>query len=229
MILRSADRATTASTGVTTRHSFSFGVHYDPSNVAFGPLVAHNDDLLLPGHGYDPHPHADLEIVTWVVDGSLVHDDSAGHRGVVEAGQVQRLGSGSGVRHREHAGPDPTRFVQAWLTPCAPDLPPVHEIAAVDVHGLTAVASGIPGLDAPVSLRVNAAALHVARLAFGETVDLPDAPRLHVFVTRGSVSLGTDVLHDGDAARLSGVTGVRVTGVRVTGVEPAEVLVWQLP
>jgi redox-sensitive bicupin YhaK (pirin superfamily) len=223
-IIRSADRATTASPGVTTRHSFSFGVHYDPSNVAFGPLVAHNDDLLLPGHGYDPHPHADVEIVTWVVHGSLVHEDSQGHRGVVGPGQVQRLGSGSGVRHSEHAGPDPTRFVQAWLTPSDTDLPPVHEIAAVDVHGLTVVASGIAGLDAPVSLRVTGAALHVAHLAPGETVDLPDAARLHVFVTRGSVSLGADVLHAGDAARLTGATGVRVTGV-----EPAEVLVWQLP
>jgi redox-sensitive bicupin YhaK (pirin superfamily) len=224
VILRSADRFTTSSPGVVTRHSFSFGHHYHPVNVAFGPLVAHNDDRLDPGAGYDPHPHADLEIVTWVIDGSLVHDDSEGHLGVVGPGQVQRLGSGVGVEHSEHAGPLPTRFVQMWLTPDAAGLPPVYDLAPVDVHGLTAVASGLPGLDAAVSLRVSGAALHVARLAPGKSVDLPDAPRLHVFVTRGSVSLGADVLRDGDAARLTGMTGVRVTGV-----EAAEVLVWRLP
>ena len=224
MILRSADRFTTSSPGVTTRHSFSFGHHYDPSNTGFGPLVAHNDDLLSPGHGYDPHPHADLEIVTWVIDGTLVHEDSHGHHGLVAAGQVQRLGSGSGVQHSEHAGPAPTRFVQAWLTPDESGLPPVHEIAPVDVHGLTAVAAGIPNLDAAVSLRVSGAVLYVARPAPGEDVALPEAPRLHVFVCRGSVALDGDVLHDGDAARLAGRTGVSVTGVEV-----AEMLVWQLP
>lgn len=223
MILRGEDRFTTTSPGVTTQHSFSFGHHYDPSNVRFGPLVAHNDDRLKPGAGYDPHPHADLEILTWVVEGSLTHDDSHGHQGVVGPGQVQRLAAGSGVRHSEIAS-SATRFVQMWLTPDEPSLPPVHEIAPVDVQGLTAVASGVPGLAAAVRLGVAGAALHVARPAPGEKVALPDAARLHVFVTRGSVSLGDDVLRDGDAARCTGEVGVVVTGV-----EAAEVLVWQLP
>ncbi|MEO5709087.1 MAG: pirin family protein [Nocardioidaceae bacterium] len=223
MILRGEDRFTTTSPGATTQHSFSFGHHYDPSNVRFGPLVAHNDDRLECGAGYDPHPHADLEILTWVVGGSLTHDDSHGHHAVVGTGQVQRLAAGSGVRHSEIASAA-TRFVQMWLTPDEPGLLPVHEIAPVDVHGLTAVASGIPGLDAAVRLGVAGAALHVARPAPGEQVALPDAARLHVFVTRGSVSLGDDVLRDGDAARCTGEVGVVVTGG-----EAAEVLVWQLP
>ena len=209
-----------------TRHSFSFGHHYDPSNTGHGALVAHNDDLVSPGHGYDTHPHANLEIVTWVLDGILVHEDSHGHRGVVQPGVVQRLGAGSGVRHSErNTGVSPTRFVQMWLTPDEPGLPPVYELAPVDVHGLTALASGIPGLDAAVSLRVAGAALHVARLAPGEYVDLPDAPRLHLFVARGSVWIsGVDRLDEGDAARFTDEGGVRVTGV-----DPCEVLVWQLP
>lgn len=219
------DRFTTSSPGITTRHSFSFGHHYDPTNTGFGALVAHNDDRLSPGHGYAPHPHADLEIVTWVLDGSLLHEDSQGHVAEVHPGMVQRLGAGAGVRHGERSGRSPTRFVQMWLTPDEPGLPPVYEIAPVDVHGLTGVASGIPGLDAPVSLRVSGAAMHVARLTPGEYVDLPDAPRLHVFVARGAASVsGVPVLDEGDAVRLTSERGVRVTGV-----DACEVLVWQLP
>jgi redox-sensitive bicupin YhaK (pirin superfamily) len=219
------ERFTTCSSGITTRHSFSFGHHYDPSNTGFGALVAHNDDLLCPGHGYDLHPHADLEIVTWVLDGSLLHEDAQGHRGEALPGMVQRLGAGSGVRHSERAGSFPTRFVQMWLTPDEPGLPPVYELARADVRGLTAVASGIPGLDAAVSLRVSGAALHVARLTPGEYVDLPDAARLHLFAARGPLDVaGTGLLAEGDAVRFTDEEGVRVTGV-----EACELLVWQLP
>jgi redox-sensitive bicupin YhaK (pirin superfamily) len=219
------DRFTSTADGVVTRHSFSFGHHYDPSNTGFGALVAHNDDVLSPGHGYDPHPHSDTEIVTWVLDGSLVHSDSDGRRGVVEPGTVQRLGAGSGVRHSERAGSAPTRFVQMWLTPDEPGLPPVYELAPVDVRGLTAVASGIPALATAVSLRVSGAVLYVARLAPGEDVALPDAPRLHVFVARGSASVsGVGVLDEGDAARFTDEVDIGVTGVGA-----CEVLVWLLP
>ena len=226
-VRRGAERFTTTGDGLTTRHSFSFGHHYDASNVTHGVLVAHNDDLVSPGRGYDPHPHADLEIVTWVLEGSLVHADSHGHAGVVHPGAVQRLGAGSGVRHSERndMGGTPTRFVQMWLTPDEPGLPPAYDLAPVDVLGLTPLASGVPGLDAAVPLRVAGAALHVARLAPGESVALPDAPRLHVFAARGAVDIeAAGRLEEGDAARI-----IDSPGGRVTGVDVCEVLVWQLP
>jgi redox-sensitive bicupin YhaK (pirin superfamily) len=226
-VRRAGERFTTKGDGFTTRHSFSFGQHYDPANVGHGVLVAHNDDLVSPGHGYDPHPHADLEIVTWVLYGSLVHDDSRGHRGVVHPGVVQRLGAGSGVRHSERndAGTTPTRFVQMWLTPDSPGLAPAYDLARVDVRGLTPLASGLPRLDAAVPLRVAGAALYVTRLAPGETVDLPDAPRLHAFAARGAVEVeGAGRLDEGDAARFTDDGGPRVTAI-----EASEVLVWQLP
>jgi redox-sensitive bicupin YhaK (pirin superfamily) len=226
-VRRGGERFTTTGDGLVTRHSFSFGKHYDPANVAHGPLVAHNDDLVSPGHGYDRHPHADLEIVTWVLDGSLVHEDSHGHRGVARPGVVQRLGAGSGVRHSERNDADatPTRFLQMWLTADEPGLPPVYDLAPVDVHGLTPLASGIPGLDAAVPLRVAGAALHVARLAGGESVDLPDASRLHVFVARGTVDVeAAGRLEDGDAVRFTDEGGPRLTAVGA-----CEVLIWQLP
>ncbi len=91
----------TEAAGVTTRHAFSFGAHYDPDNVGFGSLLAHNDERLSSGRGFDDHPHRDTEIVTWVLSGSLLHEDSTGHTGIVSPGAVQRLSAGSGVVHAE--------------------------------------------------------------------------------------------------------------------------------
>lgn len=229
-VRRAGERFTTTTDWLTSRHSFSFGPHYDPSNVGQAVLVAHNDDVVAPGRGYDLHPHADLEIVTWVLEGSLVHEDSHGHCGVTRPGVVQRLSAGSGVQHSERndapGATAPTRFVQMWVLPDEPGLPPSYALSPVDVHGLTPLASGIRDLDAAVRIHTSGAALHVARLGAGETVVLPDAPRLHVFVARGSVDLeGAGRLDEGDAARFTADGGPRATGASAA----AEVLVWQLP
>src|SRR5689334_8008817 len=104
--------------GNETWHAFSFGAHYDPDNVGFGLLSACNEEHLAPGAGFAEHPHRDVEIVTWVVEGVLEHRDSAGHFGIVRPGQAQRLSAGSGVRHTENnAEEGPLRFVQMWLHP----------------------------------------------------------------------------------------------------------------
>lgn len=229
-VRRAAERFTTTAAGITSRHSFSFGAHYDPSNVGLAVLVASNEDVVAPGHGYDTHPHADLEIVTWVLEGSLVHLDSRGHTGLLRPGLVQLLSAGSGVRHSER-NDDPgaavaTRVVQMWVRPDDSGLEPSyaqHDVG--DATGLLPLASGIPGLDAAVRIHTRDAALHVARLAPGESVTAPDARHVHVFVARGSVRLeGAGVLDEGDAARFTG-EGAPV----LTGVGAAEVLIWQLP
>ncbi len=229
-VRRAAGRSTTTAGGLVTRHSFSFGAHYDPGNVGLSVLVAHNEDLVAPGAGYDPHPHADLEIVTWVLAGSLVHEDSQGHAGVLHPGVVQRLSAGSGVRHSERndapGAAVPTRFVQMWLRPDEPGLTPSyaqHEVGAVT--GLVPLVSGIRGLDAAVSVHTDGAALHLARLAPGERVVLPDAPHLHVFVASGSAELeGAGALAPGDTVRFA-AEGGPVLGALAS----SEVLVWQLP
>jgi redox-sensitive bicupin YhaK (pirin superfamily) len=229
-VRRSAARSSTENDWLTSRHSFSFGPHYDPGNVGLAVLVAHNEDVLSPGHGYDTHPHTDLEIVTWVLEGSLVHRDSHGRSGVVRPGLAQRMSAGRGVLHSERndePGADrPTRFVQMWLRPDEPGLEPSYAQREVDLGtGLVPLVSGIAGLDAAVRIHTSGAALHVARLRPGASVRLPDAPHLHVFVARGSVDLeGAGSLDEGDAARFGGEGGPRVTGA-----SEAEVLVWQLP
>jgi redox-sensitive bicupin YhaK (pirin superfamily) len=228
-VRRGAERFTTRGDGLTTRHSFSFGAHYDPGNVGFAVLVAHNDDLVQPGRGYDLHPHRDLEIVTWLLEGSLVHRDSSGHSGVLRPGLVQRLSAGSGVLHSERndAGPQvPTRFVQMWLRPDEPGADPSYAHRDVgDGDGLVPLVSGVRGLDAAVGIGTSGSALHLARLGPGGSVSLPDAPRLHVFVARGAVTLeGAGRLEEGDAARFTAQGGPVMTSVTA-----AEVLVWQLP
>ena len=231
-VRRGGERFETTTDWLTSRHSFSFGQHYDPDNVGHAVLVAHNEDVVAPGHGYDLHPHADLEIVTWVLAGSLVHEDSHGHSGVLTPGVVQRLSAGSGVQHSERndapGAAEPTRFVQMWVRPDESGLTPSFARSRVDVRGVTVLASGIPGLDAAVRIHTSGAALHVARLAPGESVVLPDAPRLHVFVARGSVDLeGAGRLGEGDAARFTAEGGPRVTGTAEGS--SSEVLAWQLP
>ena len=194
-----ADRTATRAEGRTTLHAFSFGAHYDPGNTDLGALVAHNEEVLPPGTGYAAHHHADLEIVTWVLQGSLRHTSTVGTN-VIGPGQVQRLSAGSGVVHAEVAdGADQTRFLQAWVRPDEPGLEPDYLAADVPVGpGWRTVA----GVDGVVSVQTAGAALHVADLAGGARLGLPDAARLHVFVARGRVLLGERLLTEGDAARL---------------------------
>lgn len=216
-IRRGTDRYVTRSSGIYTRHSFSFGEHYDPDNVAFGPLVCHDDHLLGAGAGFSDHSHRDVEIVTWVLSGSLVHRDSAGHDGVVRPGSVQVLSAGSGVVHSEVAGADgPTRFVQVWLTPDEPGGEPTYSITPVDVP---------PG-ELTVAARVGGSTFRVARLGAGETVALPGDPdgrRQHVFVATGALirSSLAEPLGDGDAFRITDQPGLEVTAA-----VPTELLVW---
>ncbi len=231
-VRRAADRFTTAAEGRTTRHSFSFDRHYDPANVGHALLVAHNDDTVAPGHGYDRHPHRDLEIVTWVLDGSLVHRDSRGSGGVVVPGLAQAMSAGSGVLHSERndePGADrPTRFLQMWVRPDETGLEPRYDQRELGPElgsgALVPLAAGRDGVDAAVRIRARHAALHVARLDAGGAVRLPDAPYLHLFVARGAVDLeGAGRLDEADAARLAGGGGQRVTGITA-----AEVLVWEM-
>lgn len=217
-------RSSSTDAGRVTRHSFSFGPHYDPANLGFGPLVCHNDDLLDPSiaevAGYPEHPHSELEIVTWVLEGALVHTDSTGASHVVEAGRAQVLSAGSGIRHSEVADPGSgrCRFVQAWLAPSASGTTPSYVLgeAPPPASGLVEVVGG-DGL--PIG--TSGARLLVARLSPGDSVSLPDDPRQHVFAATGALSVGGLSLSAGDAVRISDEPG-RV--VRATA--ETELLVW---
>jgi quercetin 2,3-dioxygenase len=232
-IRRAQDRAVTATSWLKSRHSFSFGDQYDPGNTHHGVLLVNNDDVVAPAGGFDSHPHRDMEIVTWVLDGSLAHRDSAGNSGVVYPGLAQRMSAGTGIFHSEKnaSTTDPVRFVQMWVLPDVSGIAPgyqQHAIGEDQLNGqLVTIASGMPGHDAAVAIHNRSAALHGARLRPGDQLTLPAAPYLHLFVARGRVNLhefnAEAELAEGDAARFT-----TSTGARVTAGETAEILVWEM-
>ncbi len=126
---RAADRTLTKTAWLNSRHSFSFGDQYDPNNTHHGVLLVNNDDVVEPGSGFDTHPHRDMEIVTWVLDGSLAHRDSAGNSGVVYPGLAQRMSAGTGILHSEknNSTTDPVHFVQMWVQPDEPGITPSYQ------------------------------------------------------------------------------------------------------
>ncbi|HLZ38792.1 MAG TPA: pirin family protein [Mycobacteriales bacterium] len=237
-VRRAHERFTTTLPWLDSRHSFSFGPHYDPRNTHHGLLLVSNDDVVQPGSGFETHPHRDMEIVTWVLQGSLVHQDSTGHSGVIYPGLAQRMSAGRGILHSEKndawraggadAPDEPVHFVQMWVVPDETGPRPGYEQLEISDQllrrGLVPVASGRPAHDAAIRIRNRDAALYAARLRHGDSVALPDAPFLHLFVARGGVQLdGAGVLGAGDAVRLT-ATG----GLRVSAVEAAEILVWEM-
>jgi redox-sensitive bicupin YhaK (pirin superfamily) len=228
-VRRAANRFVTEVPGRTTRHSFSFDRHYDPANVGFGYLLCHNDDHLEPGHGYPPHPHRDVEILTWVVEGALRHEDSLGRGGVVPPGRLQHTSAGTGIVHSEvNDSPGrPLRFVQVWLRPDEPGGPPSYSLREpAPSEGWVTLASGLQRYadGAAIPLRSRHSALHVARLEDGSSVVLPDARWLHLFVVGGEVEVeDVGVLGAGDALRVTGGGEVPLAAPR-----RAELLLWEM-
>jgi redox-sensitive bicupin YhaK (pirin superfamily) len=239
-IRRADDRFKTRIGWLDSKHSFSFSRHWDPANTHHGLLLVNNDDIVLPGTGFETHPHQDMEIVTWVLQGSLVHQDSTGTAGVIYPGLAQRMSAGTGILHSEKndswnlaGGPrhdEPVHFVQMWVVPDEAGIVPGYEQLEIDDEllrgGLVTVASGMEKHedDTAIRIRNRYAALHAARLGVDQSIELPEAPYLHLFVPRGTIDLeGAGVLNEGDAVRFT-ATG----GQRVTAIEPAEILVWEM-
>jgi quercetin 2,3-dioxygenase len=238
-VRRAEDRFSSQFGWLDSKHSFSFGHHFDHANTHHGLLLVNNDDVVDAGTGFDTHPHRDMEIVTWVLEGSLVHQDSTGHNGIIYPGLAQRMSAGRGIMHSEKndswrlsgdAHRDPVHFVQMWVVPDEDGITPGYEQLEIDHEllsgGLVPVASGMAEHDGQSAIRIRNryAALHAARLQPGQSVELPEAPFLHLFVPRGRVTLeGAGALGTGDAVRFT-ATG----GQRVTATEPAEVLVWEM-
>lgn len=239
-IRRSGDRPHTRGGWLDSRHSFSFSHHWDPANTHHGLLLVNNDDWVQPGTGFETHPHQDMEIVTWVLRGSLVHQDSMGNSGVIYPGLAQRMSAGTGILHSEkndawrlNVGDhheDPVHFIQMWVVPDETGIEPGYQQLEIGHELLSGkfvtVASGMDAYRDAAAIRIKNryAALHVARLQAGQRVELPDAPFMHVFVPVGSVEMEeAGALETGDAVRMT-ATG----GQELTATEDAEVLVWEM-
>lgn len=227
-VRRAETRPHTNISWLDSRHSFSFGRHYDPTNVGHGLLLVSNDDRVAGGTGFSTHPHEDMEIVTWVLSGRLEHKDSEGNRGELYPGLAQRMSAGTGIWHSEmnaSRGED-VHFIQMWVPPDTESINPGYEQKDINHElekgGLQPIASG-QGHDAAISIRQRGAVLWGGRLQPGEVVEVPEGRHVHLFVAIGDAALEeAGQLGEGDAARLSGVGSLRLTA----GAPGAEVLVW---
>jgi quercetin 2,3-dioxygenase len=231
-IRRSDERFRTRTSWLDSRHSFSFNYHYDPANTHFGLLLVSNDDVVKAGTGFETHPHRDMEIVTWVLEGELEHKDSEGNRGLIVPGDAQRMSAGTGILHSEmnYSAKTDVRFVQMWVMPDTRSITPgyqeTHISSLIDTGQLVPIASG-QGHDGAVQIQQRAATLWGVRLKPGASVTLPDAPYVHLYVARGPVDLeDAGRLEEGDAARMIAADGRRVTAP-VDG-KGAEILAWEL-
>ena len=128
-IRKNTTRGVTKIGWLTSYHSFSFNRYYDREYVHFGPLRVLNDDIVVPGAGFETHPHDNMEIVTYVLRGALEHRDSTGTQGVIRAGEVQRMSAGTGIMHSEsnHSKNEPVHLLQIWFFPDKEDLSPEYE------------------------------------------------------------------------------------------------------
>ena len=204
-------------------HSFSFGEHYDPRNTHHGLLLVLNDDVIAAGGGFGTHPHRDMEIVTWVLDGTLSHRDSEGNEGVITRDVAQRMSAGTGIRHSEMNASDaePVHLLQMWVPPDTAGNPPGYEQR--DVAGeikpdeLFPLASGREN-DAAITIHQRDATLWIARVTAGSKVTIPDAPFVHVFVASGAAG----DLQTGDAVRLTAAGPIEYTAG-----EDTELVIWE--
>lgn len=229
-IRRSDQRFHTRIPWLDSNHSFSFGQHYDQDNTHHGLLLVNNDDIVLPGTGFETHPHRDMEIITWVLEGELEHKDTTGHNGIIYPGLAQRMSAGRGIWHSEMnpSGDQPVHFVQMWVFPDTESADPAYEQLDInpqlDQGGLVPVASG-QGHHTAIQIRQRDAVLWAGRLNPTEKVVLPDARFLHLYVARGEIVLeDSGALQTGDAVRLNLAGAPTITA----GAEGAEVLIWEM-
>jgi redox-sensitive bicupin YhaK (pirin superfamily) len=228
-IRRSLDRGRADHGWLDSRFTFSFADYHDPKHMCFRALRVINDDRISPSGGFPMHPHRDMEIVTYVVEGAIAHRDSLGNGSVIRPGEVQRMTAGKGVVHSEYNPSDreTTRLLQIWILPRRNGLEPGYEQKAFpesERRGALRVVASPDGRDGSVTIQQDAA-IYAGRLGAGESVRLDLAPGRHawVHVVRGDLRLGGHDLSEGDGAAVSDEGAVQLEGRA-----EAEVLVFDL-
>jgi len=212
-----------------SRFSFSFSEYFDPERVEFRTLRVMNDDRIAGGGGFPTHPHRDMEIVTYVLDGELAHKDSMGNGSVIKPGDVQYMSAGTGVAHSEFNASDktPVHMYQIWMFPDKTGYTPAYDqkhFSAGEKRGKLRLVVSPDGRAGSVKIR-QGNELYATVLAPGESVQHALQPERHAYVqvARGSVTLNGTKLATGDGAAIS-----QEKSLELTGVDDAEVLLFDL-
>jgi redox-sensitive bicupin YhaK (pirin superfamily) len=207
------------------KHHFSFAGYHDPDRMGWGALRVWNDDTIAADSGFPPHPHADMEIITYVREGAITHEDNQGNRGRTEAGDVQVMSAGSGIRHSEfNLEPETTRILQIWIIPNQVGGKPswgAKPFPKDDRSGrFVTLASGIAGDADALPIRTDARVLG-ANLKAGETAEYTLGGKRHAYLVpaKGKVEVNGVGLNARDGAAIADVETIRVTAV-----EDAEVV-----
>ena len=201
---------------LNAKHHFSFGHYHDPSRMGVGRLRVWNDDEIAPGTGFDPHPHREMEIVTYIREGAITHKDSLGNTGRTEAGDVQVMHAGTGIVHAEYnLEQTATRLFQIWILPDRHGVKPGWATRPFprDANGLHVLASGRPQDAGGDALPLNAdAALLAGTLTDGQQVDYTLAPgrALYLVPARGAVTVNGVDLSERDGAAIVDEPALRI-------------------
>jgi redox-sensitive bicupin YhaK (pirin superfamily) len=228
-VRKSQERGASNFGWLDSKHTFSFGHYYDPKNMGFGALRVINEDVVAGGAGFGTHPHDNMEIISYVLDGALAHKDSLGTGSVIRPGDVQRMSAGTGIAHSEfNASPsDPVHFLQIWVLPEERGLKPSYEqksFPAEERQGRLRLVGARDGRDGALTVHQDLD-LYVASLAKGDAVSHALRPRRKAWVqvTRGAVTVNGATVGQGDGAALTDESEVRIAAN-----DNAEVLVFDL-
>lgn len=227
-IRRAAERGHADHGWLDTWHTFSFADYYDPAHMGFRALRVINDDTIAAGTGFGAHPHRDMEIITYVLDGAVGHQDSMGNGSVIQPGEVQRMSAGTGVRHSEHnASKGKTHLLQIWIQPDRSGHPPSYQqtmFPAAEKRGRLRLVASPDGGDGSVTIHQDAR-VYAGLFDGAETATLELAPGRHawVHVARGQVEVNGAPLTAGDGAGFSAERAIAFANGK-----DAEVLVFDL-
>jgi redox-sensitive bicupin YhaK (pirin superfamily) len=228
-IRKSEDRGHLDHGWLNTYHSFSFAGYYDPQQMGFRELRVINEDRVQPGQGFGTHPHRDMEIISYVLQGALGHKDSMGNGSVIRPGEVQRMSAGTGITHSEFnpSQEEPVHFLQIWIEPAKGGLAPGYEqkfFPDEEKKGKLRQIASADGRDGSVTINQDVN-LYAALLEAGEGVvhQLPAGRHAWLQVVRGSVQANGHLLEQGDGAAVSDEYSLQIAGM-----EQAEILLFDL-
>ncbi|MEZ4407661.1 MAG: pirin family protein [Polyangiales bacterium] len=218
-----------------SRHTFSFADYHDPKHMGFSALRVINDDRVAPGQGFGRHPHRDMEIVTYVLEGALEHRDSMGNGSIIRPGEVQRMSAGTGVQHSEFnaSKTEPVHFLQIWVVPDRRGHDPGYEQRAypeAERRNTLRLVASPDGREGSVTIHQDAT-IRAALLGEGDAVtyELPAGRKAWVHVARGRVTLNGERLDAGDAAAIEEGGALSLAGAVGDDGNVGEVLLFDLP